>query len=377
MPAGLYVHIPFCRRKCPYCDFYSRTDLAALPAFLDALAQELSLRADDALAVDTVYFGGGTPSLCPPEAVGEILARAKSCFDLGESAEITLEANPGTLDADTLKALRAVGVNRLNLGIQSFREAGLRFLGRIHNRDQALAAIARARAAGFDNLGLDLIYGLPGQSLADWRSDLDQALAWRPEHLSCYILTFAPGTPMTGDLEAGRLRPPEEDRVAALFEATADLLTGAGYGHYEISNYARTPERRSRHNLKYWRFAPYLGFGPGAHSYRDGVRSWNRADLGRYLQRLAEGQPPAGGREVLTAEQQVLEALLLGLRLKEGFSIAAFEKRFGIAVQETFDRLLQQLAGEGCLADFPGRCALTVKGMRFHNSIAARFAATL
>ena len=377
MPAGLYFHIPFCRRKCPYCDFYSRTDLATLPAFLDALQREVALRADPALGVDTVYFGGGTPSLCPPEAVGEILALAGACFDLHEAAEVTLEANPGTVDAEALRGLRDAGVNRLNLGIQSFRDEGLQFLGRIHNRRQALAAIAQAQTAGFKNLGLDLIYGLPGQTLADWRSDLAQALSFRPAHLSCYILTFEPGTPMTSDMQAGRLPPPEEDRVAALFEATAALLTEAGYDHYEISNYARNPALRSRHNMKYWHFSPYLGFGPGAHSYRDAVRSWNQADLDLYLQCLAEGRPPRGGKEELSVEQQMLEALLLGLRLKEGFSIAAFEERFGVAVEETFGRVLSQLAGEGCLADLPGRCALTVKGMRFHNSIAARFAATL
>jgi oxygen-independent coproporphyrinogen-3 oxidase len=377
MAAGLYFHIPFCLRKCPYCDFYSRTDLTVLPSFIDALQKELVLRAESDLAVDTVYFGGGTPSLCPPEAVGEILALARSCFDLREDAEITLEANPGTLEAGTLVRLRAAGVNRLNLGVQSFREQGLQFLGRIHNRYDALTAIDQARTAGFGKLGLDLIYGLPGQTAADWRGDLEEALAVHPEHLSCYMLTFAPGTPMTDAVQAGRLQLPEEGGVAAMFESTSALLTAAGYAHYEISNYARTPDLRSRHNLKYWRFSPYLGFGPGAHSYRDGVRSWNRADLDLYRQRLAEDRRPAGGREVLTVEQQVLEALLLGLRLKEGFSIAAFEARFGIAVQATFGRLLHQLAREGCLADLPGRCALTVKGMRFHDSIAARFAATL
>jgi len=377
MPAGLYFHIPFCRRKCPYCDFYSRTDLATLPAFLDALQREVALRADPALGVDTVYFGGGTPSLCPPEAVGEILALAGVCFDLHEPLEVTLEANPGTVDVETLRGLRDAGVNRLNLGVQSFRDAGLQFLGRIHNRHQALAAIAQARTAGFENLGLDLIYGLPGQTLSDWRSDLAQALSFRPAHLSCYILTFEPGTPMACDMQAGRLNPPGEDRVAALFEATAAVLTEAGYDHYEISNYARNPDLRSRHNMKYWHFSPYLGFGPGAHSYRAGVRSWNLADLELYLQRSADGRRPPGGKEELSVEQQVLEALLLGLRLKEGFAIAAFEKRFGVAVEETFGRVLSQLAGEGCLADLPGRCALTVKGMRFHNSIAARLAATL
>ena len=376
MPAGLYFHIPFCRRKCPYCDFYSRTDLADLPAFMDALRRELARRADPVLAVDTVYFGGGTPSLCPPEAVGEILALAGTCFDLHESAEVTLEANPGTVDADTLEQLRMAGVNRLNLGVQSFRDEGLQFLGRIHDRDQALAAIAQARGAGFDNLGLDLIYGLPGQTIAHWQNDLAQALSIEPAHLSCYILTFEPGTPMTCGMQAGRLPMPDEDRVAAMFEATVALLTKAGYDHYEISNYARTPDLRSRHNLKYWHFTPYLGFGPGAHSYRDGVRSWNRADLDRYLQYAAEGRRPPGGQETLSVEQQMLEALLLGLRLKEGFAIEAFEKRFGVSVEETFGPVLRQLAGEGCLADLAGRCALTVKGMRFHDGIAARLAAT-
>jgi oxygen-independent coproporphyrinogen-3 oxidase len=376
-PAGLYLHIPFCRRKCPYCDFYSLTDLSAMPAFQQALAREMALRADPSLAVDTVYFGGGTPSLLPPEAVAMLLAAARSRFDVQAGAEVTLETNPGTVAAGALKRLRSVGVNRLNIGVQSFRDDGLRFLGRIHDRREALAVIGQARQAGFDNLGLDLIYGLPGQTAADWRRDLARALEFRPEHLSCYSLTFEPGTPLTRQRQAGQLPPVDEDRLAELFEITAAVLTEAGYEHYEISNYARTPDLRSRHNMKYWRFDPYLGFGPGAHSYRDGTRSWNAADLDRYLRRLSTDRLPAGGREELTVEQQVLEALLLGLRLKEGFAVPAFEERFGISVRDTFGELLSRLAAEGCLADRPGRCALSEKGMRFHDSIAARLAATL
>jgi oxygen-independent coproporphyrinogen-3 oxidase len=376
-PAGIYIHIPFCKHKCPYCDFYSVTATAGLNAFLADLRQELTLRADPTLAVDTVHLGGGTPSLCPPDAVDRLLSTIQAGFDLQANAEITLEANPGAISSGDLKRLRAIGVNRLNIGVQSFRDDVLRFLGRIHDRAEALAVVEQARAAGFANLGLDLICGLPGQRVDDWRWDLEMALSLGPEHLSCYILTFEPGTPMTQDREEGRIKAPEGARVAELFETTVDLLAERGYDHYEISNFARSPAYRSRHNLKYWRFEPYLGFGPSAHSYRSGTRWWNLADLDLYHRRLARGRLPEGGREALSREQEILEALLLGLRLKEGFAIDAFEQRFQLSVKATFGGLLNQLAQEGCLAEIPGRCALSVKGMRYHDSIAARFAAEL
>jgi putative oxygen-independent coproporphyrinogen III oxidase len=376
-PAGLYFHIPFCKRKCPYCDFYSITGREHMAAFVAALQREIALRSAPEMAVNTVYFGGGTPSLLPPDAVGDLLATVKTRFNLLTNAEVTLEANPGAIGRDALKRLREIGVNRLNIGVQSFQDDALRFLGRIHNRADADVVIDQARSAGFDNLGLDLIYGLPGQTLSGWVADLEQALVVRPEHLSCYILTFEPGTPMTRDLDRGRLTPPKESRVVEMFETTASFLTRNGYNHYEISNFARTPDFRSRHNMKYWHFEPYLGFGPSAHSYRNRTRSWNLADLALYLQRLAQDRRPEGGREVLSGEQQVLEALLLGLRLKDGFSIADFEQHFHLSVKATFGRLINQLTEEGCLADRPGRCALTMKGMRYHNSISARFAAEL
>ncbi len=376
-PAGLYFHIPFCKRKCPYCDFYSVTGGDHLAAFLAALHREIALRAAPEMVVNTVYFGGGTPSLLSPSAVADVLDAVQTHFNLLADVEVTLETNPGAVGLDGLTRLRKIGVNRLNIGVQSFRDDALRFLGRIHNRAEAGAVIDQARAAGFRNLGVDLIYGLPGQTLAGWVSDLEQALHYRPEHLSCYILTFEPGTPMTCDLERGRLAPLEESRVVDMFETTAAFLSRHGYDHYEISNFARTPDFRSRHNMKYWHFEPYLGFGPSAHSYRGNTRSWNIADLDIYMQRLAQDRRPEDGREVLSREQQVLEALLLGLRLKEGFSIVDFEQRFHLSVQATFGRLLNQLSEEGCLANLPGRCALTMRGMRYHNSISARFAAEL
>jgi len=375
--AGLYFHIPFCKHKCPYCDFYSVTAQDDMAAFLSALQREMALRDEPQMAVNTVYFGGGTPSLCSPEAVSDLMTAVHTHFNLLGDIEVTLEANPGAVSRDDLGRLRQAGVNRLNIGVQSFQDDALRFLGRIHNRTEAVAVIEQARMAGFDNLGLDLIYGLPGQTVSDWKADLEQALAFRPEHIACYILTFESGTPMTRGLQAGRMIPPDEGRVVELFETTAAFLDGHGYDHYEVSNFARTPDFRSRHNLKYWHFEPYLGFGPSAHSYRGHTRSWNLADLPLYIQRLAQGRLPEGGCEELSEEQQVLEALLLGLRLKEGFHIADFEKRFNISVQTTFGRLLNQLAEEGCLADHAGHCALTVKGMRYHNSISARFAAEL
>ena len=250
-PAGLYFHIPFCKRKCPYCDFYSVTGRDHLAAFLAALHREIALRAAPEMTVNTVYFGGGTPSLLSPAAVADVLAAVRTHFNLLADVEVTLETNPGAVGREGLARLRKIGVNRLNIGVQSFRDDALHFLGRIHNRAEACAVIDQARAAGFDNLGVDLIYGLPGQTLAGWESDLEQALHYRPEHLSCYILTFEPGTPMTRDLERGRLAPLAESRVVDMFETTAAVLSGHGYDHYEISNFARTPDFRSRHNMKY------------------------------------------------------------------------------------------------------------------------------
>ena len=376
-PAGLYFHIPFCRQKCSYCDFYSLTDGSSLAEFLPALQNEIILRAAPTQPVDTVYFGGGTPSLCPPSKLAEILTTVKMHFDLQAGAEITLEVNPGTVGGDDLKHLAEIGINRLNIGIQSFRDDALRYLGRIHDRVAALGVVEKTRRAGFDNLGLDLIYGLPEQTAADWISDLEQALVYHPEHLSCYILTFEPGTPMTRHLNKGRFPAPDEDAVGQLFETTAEFLTARGYDHYEISNFARSPRMRSRHNLKYWRFLPYLGFGPSAHSYCDGRRSWNLANMNSYCRLLAQARHPEGGQEVLTEDQQMLEAIMIGLRLKEGLSRAAFKQQFQRSLTGIFGPLLDDLEEGGYLMRSSSHCALTIRGMRYHDSIVARFAAEL
>jgi oxygen-independent coproporphyrinogen-3 oxidase len=377
-PAGIYVHIPFCKRKCRYCDFYSVTaDNRQAEAFMAAVLAEIGRRRRPDQAVDSIYFGGGTPSLLPPAFYARLLEALDRAFDLQADLEITLEANPGTIDPQGLAGYRRAGINRLNLGIQSFDERHLRFLGRIHSAAQARAAVEMAHRAGFDNLGLDLIYGLPDQSVAAWQADLEAACDRSPEHLACYALTYEPDTPLMQDRRDGGHQPAAESRVAALFEATADVLGGAGFEHYEISNFAAGPRQRSRHNLKYWTRAPYSGFGPAAHSFQAPRRSWNIADLEAYLARLDRGAMPEEARETLTRSQQMIETVFLGLRLAAGIDLAAFARQFGAPLETLAAAVLPGLVADGCLRRTPARLAPTRRGMRFHDSVSARLIGVL
>jgi oxygen-independent coproporphyrinogen-3 oxidase len=373
---GLYIHIPFCVRKCAYCDFYSVSDLNLMPTFLKALSAEIAGADAGPLDFDTIYFGGGTPSILAPAEIEGILDRLNSKFRLAGPLEVTLEANPGTVDAERLKGFRSAGVNRINLGVQSFREENLRLLGRIHSAGQAHDAVAAARRAGFEDLGLDLIYGLPGQSLGAWMADLESALACDPEHLACYMLSVEPGTPLAADELAGRFRPAPEKDTAELFLATSERLAGCGYLHYEISNFARgkaagRAARVSRHNSKYWAYAPYLGFGPAAHSFRPPRRFWNHRDVRRYIAALQAGRRPPGGEEVLSADQQMLEVVMLGLRTSAGIDRADFKARFGRDFNEICGAAAEELAARGLLTLENGRCAPTRQGMLFLNTVVA------
>jgi len=373
---GLYVHIPFCVRKCPYCDFYSLSDLNLMPTFLKALSAEIAAAAAGPLAFDTVYFGGGTPSILAPAEVEGIIDQLNSRLRLTGRVEVTLEANPGTVDAERLKGFRSAGVNRINLGVQSFREENLRLLGRIHSAGQAHDAVAAARRAGFEDVGLDLIYGLPGQTLDAWMADLESALVYDPEHLACYMLSVEPGTPLAADERAGRFRPAPEEDTAELFLATAERLAGCGYLHYEISNFARgaasgADARVSRHNSKYWAYAPYLGFGPAAHSFRPPRRFWNHRHVRRYIAELQAGRRPHGGEESLSVEQQMLEVVMLGLRTSAGVDRADFKARFGRGFKEIYGAAADDLAGRGLLTLENGRCAPTRQGMLFLNTVVA------
>jgi oxygen-independent coproporphyrinogen III oxidase len=372
--AGLYLHIPFCKRKCPYCDFTSTEDLSLIERFLAGLSEEMAMTVEaEFLVFDTLYIGGGTPSLLGHEDVNRILETARRRFTFSGDVEITLEMNPGTVTREKLAGYRMAGIDRVNIGVQSFREDALRFLGRIHTARQAAEAVALAREAGFTKIGLDLIYGLPGQSEADWRSDLDRAATLSPEHLSCYMLTYEPDTPLTRRRERRQFSPLPEAAVADLFRFTISHLRQLGYKIYEISNFARTDEFQSRHNRKYWRSHPYIGLGPSAHSFVHPVRWWNHRETPRYLVDVASGRRPLGGQERLTPEQVMTEAIYLGLRTGEGIDTANFNRRFGADFKTMFSDLLAELA-ETDQIRFDGEyCGLTVEGMLFLDTIAQRF----
>jgi oxygen-independent coproporphyrinogen-3 oxidase len=371
-PAGLYIHIPFCLQKCPYCDFYSITDRSLVAGYVDALVQEMELQRSCALTFDTLYLGGGTPSCLDARELKRIVVAARRCFDFLSDVEVTLEVNPGTVTPDQLIAYRRIGINRLSIGVQSLHEDNLRFLGRIHCVTDAVRTLLWARMAGFHNIGVDLIYGLPAQSQHLWIVDLERAVDQRPEHLSCYQLTCEAGTPLGREVKAGRIQLPSDEALADLFECTIDFLEQHGYVHYEISNFARAgdPSNRSRHNQKYWAMKPYLGLGPAAHSFMEPLRWWNHRSVARYIEDLRAGHLPAAGRESLTTEQLMMEAVYLGLRTSEGIDLAAFRLKFGVDFIEAHASSIRDLQEEGFLRVGEERCFLTRKGMACHERIA-------
>lgn len=375
--AGLYIHIPFCARKCPYCDFYSITDASLQTAYLEALLLEMPLCRPWKTVFDTIYLGGGTPSMLSLKAIHRIVAAVHDAFTIQKHAETTIEVNPGTIDAAKLTAYRQAAINRINIGVQSFDPANLGFLGRIHTVQESMDAVAAARRAGFDNIGIDLIYGLPGQKQADWQADLTRALALQPEHLACYMLTYEAGTPLDKARGQGQITPLDEEPSARLLKLTQEFLAAHGYVQYEISNFARNdggnPEfYRSRHNLKYWNREPYLGLGPSAHSYEHPERWWNRRSVPDYIAALKAGRRPVAGQERLNRDQQMMEALYLGLRQTAGIDVAAFEKNFGVDFQTCCGEPLAEMIQEGVLTLADTRCALTPQGMPLLDSVIAR-----
>jgi oxygen-independent coproporphyrinogen-3 oxidase len=377
-PAGLYIHIPFCVKKCLYCDFYSITDLVQTSSFLTALKREMELAGHCPLSFDTLYIGGGTPSVLDDTAIEQIVATAFNHFNIRSDAEITIEVNPGTVSLENLRRYRQSGINRLNIGIQSFQEENLKFLGRIHSREEALSSIDWARQAGFENIGLDLIYGLPQQEQNHWLKDLDQAIQINPEHLSCYLLTRESGTPLDREVLADRIRLPAEDHLRKLFETTTDYLTDHGFLHYEVSNFARQADNggspwKSRHNRKYWSFAPYIGLGPSAHSYLDPERHWNHRSFEKYLQDIRQGKLPLAEKEKLTHEQRIMEAIYLGFRTAQGIDIGDFQRRFGIDFLTIFRETIADFEKDELVKVTKNHCGLTPKGMALLDSITAEF----
>lgn len=373
---GIYVHIPFCLRKCVYCDFYSLTDLTLRQPFVESLLKEMALVKPHDVPSDTLYFGGGTPSVLTLRQIETLMQQVRSLFTLTPDVEITMEVNPGTVTQNHLNVLRQIGFNRINIGVQSFSHDTLKFLGRIHTPDDATQAIQSARNAGFDNIGLDLIFGIPGQDITFWQNDLKTALAWSPEHLSCYILTFEEGTPLGQQKKAKAFKVLSEQRVADLFRVTQQVLNDAGYEQYEISNYAKINHNgqtwRSRHNQKYWSFAPYTGLGPSAHSYAPPTRYWNAREVGQYMNALTHEQLPIQEKETTTTEQQITEAIYLGLRTSDGIDMPLFENKFQMSFNQKYGNILQALCEDNLVSLKNGRCVLTPEGMLFHDSIVER-----
>jgi oxygen-independent coproporphyrinogen-3 oxidase len=368
------LHIPFCRRRCSYCDFNTYTGLENLFApYTSELAEEVR-RAGQGERVATIFFGGGTPSILPAALMEDLLGACRDAFTVDTDAEISLEANPGTLDAAQLAELRKLGINRLSLGVQSAHPQELTLLGRLHTFDQARQAILMARAAGFENLSLDLIYGLPGQSLEDWEATLKAVLTPPKylDHLSAYCLTIEEGTPLAAWIDSGQVPAPEPDLAAEMYELAETALDQAGFIHYEISNWAR-PGRECRHNLVYWRDGEYLGFGAGAHSHRDGRRWWNVLTPADYIGRIRAGESPQADAEEISPDQAMGEMMMMGLRLSEGVSAAAFWQRFERKLDEVYARELEELVAQK-LVQWDGECVrLTARGRLLGNQVFARF----
>ena len=368
-PLGLYLHIPFCKQKCIYCDFYSLSgNEGRMDDYTAALCTHLRKAAPSAAGhlVDTVYLGGGTPSYLGEKRLVTILDAVFKHYPVASGAEITLEANPDSAgDANALKELRAAGFNRISLGMQSANDQELAVIGRIHTPEQVGTAVDAARRAGFDNLSLDLIYGLPGQTMERWAENLSSAAELSPEHLSCYGLKVEEGTPLFA--RRGELCLPDDEAQADLYLYTVDRLSRMGYRQYEISNFSR-PGRESRHNLKYWTLGEYLGFGPGAHSDFKGIRYAYEKDLGRYIRGAADPETLLSEQETLSLMDRAAEWVMLGLRTLCGLDPQEFERRFRRSFA-CFLPFLNQCRQAGYAVLESGRWRLTPQGFLLSNQI--------
>ena len=381
-PFSLYIHIPYCLSKCPYCDFNSHV-VAEIPeqAYVDALLSELAhygeLEEWRGRTAQSIFFGGGTPSTFKPESIGKLLAWVAATFPVEGDCEITLEANPGTVDSAKFLGYRDAGINRISLGVQSFQPRLLKFLGRIHGVGEARSALQIVQRAKFDSFSLDLIYANPGQTIDELAEDLDNALAFQPPHLSAYNLTFEEGTPFHHEYRAGNMSSLSEDAEIAMAELIETKLAAAGLLRYEISNYAR-PKSHSRHNSNYWRGGDYLGLGAGAHSYRrnpdhrTGRRWSNEKNPAKYMAQVGEAHQAIADLEELDRNKAAAEFMFLGLRMIEGISPVVFRERFGEFPWEAFPRI-KDLIEATLLEVRHGFLRLTKKGLLVANSIFVEF----
>jgi len=384
---SLYFHIPFCLSKCYYCDFNSYAGLSWLiPQYVDTLEKEMQLYGKDIwqFEVKTVYFGGGTPSLLFRESISRILETCSKVFHTSPNLEVTLEANPGTVEQSFLTQLKESGVNRLSLGVQSFSDNELKLLGRIHSANEAREAFFMARQAGFENINMDLLYALPWQAVSDWRNNLVEAIKLNPDHFSLYPLTLELGTPLANAVTSGSLPKPDADLAADMYLLALDKLAQEGYSHYEISNWA-LPGKLCQHNITYWKNEPYLGFGAGAHSHLDGYRWVNVSSPVEYVKHLASLKTKLSPRpysnslwvdniENIDRDLEIAEAVILSLRLEEGVNLTDFAHRFGVELYSIYQQQqINELVKLGLIAKKQHSIRLTTKGKLLGNEVFSRF----
>ncbi len=370
---GLYIHFPFCSKKCRYCDFYSVTDTVVINKIIESVIAEIKLRGTEfhqGEIVDTVFIGGGTPSLMSPEQLEFLMTAVRKYFRLADNTEITIECNPGTITIESLSAYRNTGVNRLSIGVQSFVAEELEFLGRIHDAGEAEKALVIASEAGFDNINADIIFSVPGQTAFTLEYTLNKLLELEPAHISAYCLIYENGTPLFNDMKSGKVVKYSDEMDAKFFEVVSGRLTAAGYEHYEVSNFA-LKGRKCQHNLKYWAGCEYFGIGPSAHGFINGRRYWNYRSVTNYIRYLSEGRLPVEGYEELTKKQKIAERILLGLR-SEGIDTTAFKSEFGIDLLQEELRFFEELKISGYLYFENGRICLTTKGYLLSDEISVK-----
>lgn len=386
---GLYIHIPFCFTKCTYCDFNTYAGIENIvDEVVDSLDTELRLwcRRPDVAEFSTVFFGGGTPSYIPAPAIHRLLNTARTCAGVSDAAEVTLEVNPDDVQPEKLMQWQDAGVNRLSIGVQSFNDSLLESLSRRHSADDAMAAISLARDFGFDNVSIDLMYGLPNQSLEIWTASLNATIALRLPHLSLYCLQIEPSTPMHQSVLSGSLPTPDDDLAADMYELAMDYLDNAGYEHYEISNWC-FPNMRSDHNLGYWQNSRYIGIGPGAHSHLDGSRFWNVKSPRAYVNAIRHARdssnsaiPDIARRSVaiedverISKATRMSETMMLGLRLREGVSLPEFRQRFNLDVQDAYEHENTDLINLGLIEVVDNSLRLTRRGRLLGNEVFQRY----
>jgi len=371
-PGGVYLHAPFCSVRCTYCDFPTvagRDD--KMGAYVEALTREIATAPCPSLqGIDSIFFGGGTPSRLREEQVVRILAAVRARFAVAEDTEITLEGNPESLTGDALAGFRRAGVTRISVGVQSLDDAVLAKVGRAHDAAAAHRAVVEARAAGFPDVSIDLIAGLPGEDLARWGDTVAEAASWSPDHVSCYLLESDKDTPLGRAVRGGRLTLHDDDALTAAYETTVAVLEREGFDLYEISNFARAG-RRSRHNLKYWTDVPYAGFGLGAASYLAGERRSNRRDLDGYLADVEAGRSPVAESDPFDPSRRLEEALFLGLRVVEGVDLAALSRRYGLDASSRFAAAWERAREAGSIEERGDRVALTASGRLSSNELFA------